>query len=71
MSAADWRLAGVVWLFIGLATAALYVVNASVWPRLPPASNAYPLPRTDEQERVMDYRPVGNTGLTILPVPAL
>ena len=36
MTPADWRLAGYVFLFIGGATAALYVVNASVWPRLTP-----------------------------------
>ncbi|MDP2334463.1 MAG: CPBP family intramembrane metalloprotease [Reyranella sp.] len=36
MTPANWRLAGGAWLFIGLATTALYVVNASVWPRLPP-----------------------------------
>jgi membrane protease YdiL (CAAX protease family) len=35
MTPADWRLAGVVLLFIGLATAAMYFVNARVWPRLP------------------------------------
>jgi hypothetical protein len=36
MTPADWRLTGYVFLFIGGATAALHVVNASVWPRLPP-----------------------------------
>jgi membrane protease YdiL (CAAX protease family) len=36
MTPADWKLTGYVFLFIGGATAALYVVNASVWPRLPP-----------------------------------
>lgn len=35
MTGADWRLAGVVFIFVASSTAALYFVNASVWPRLP------------------------------------
>jgi membrane protease YdiL (CAAX protease family) len=36
MTPTDWRQAGYAFLFTGGATAALYFVNASVWPRLPP-----------------------------------
>jgi membrane protease YdiL (CAAX protease family) len=35
MTPADWRLGGYVFLFMSGATAALYFLNASVWPRLP------------------------------------
>jgi membrane protease YdiL (CAAX protease family) len=36
MTPGEWRLAGYVLLFIGAATAVMYVVNANLWPRLPP-----------------------------------
>lgn len=35
MAPADWCLAGYLLLFVGITTPALYLVNASVWPRLP------------------------------------
>jgi membrane protease YdiL (CAAX protease family) len=34
MTAGDWRVAAYVFLLIGIATAALYAVNNTVWPRL-------------------------------------